>query len=367
MDFSVIFQLRTKKFWWMDVIFYFVISLFIATILCYVIFLVKNSMQRKDIEKEILALQTVGTPQQKQYEQEVITYQRKINDFSGLLKSHEFASNVFAFMQQQTMPNVWFKQFGLDAKNDTVRVSGEADSMDTFSRQVAVLEKSKYVKSVGTLNPSLGESARVQFDLGLSLDQGIFSYLAIASPILQTNAPATGTQGPQEEEIPATPAEEPIEPGESNAAAGPATGTGAVTGIISSEKLITAFHLLLNPEVAGVVDQTGYNITINVPFGTDVKNLTPAIIFSPGATVTPASNVSQNFTNPVVYRVVAQDGSVQTYTVKVIIDEPAQVKEIPSKSGSVAMIIVLLVGIVAVAAGIFLFFWRRNRIKKTKL
>ena len=40
MDFSVIFQLRTKKFWWMDVIFYFVIYLLIATVLCYFIFLI---------------------------------------------------------------------------------------------------------------------------------------------------------------------------------------------------------------------------------------------------------------------------------------------------------------------------------------
>ena len=53
MDFSVIFQLRTKKFWWMDVIFYFVISLLIATLFCYVIFLTKNNFQREDIKKEV--------------------------------------------------------------------------------------------------------------------------------------------------------------------------------------------------------------------------------------------------------------------------------------------------------------------------
>jgi len=56
MDFSTIFQLRTKKFWWMDVIFYFVISLLIATALCYVIFLIKDNLLRQDIKKETAAL-----------------------------------------------------------------------------------------------------------------------------------------------------------------------------------------------------------------------------------------------------------------------------------------------------------------------
>ena len=148
MDFSVIFQLRTKKFWWMDVIFYFVISLLIATVFCYIIFLTKNSFQREDIKKEIAALQTVGTDQQKEYEKEVISYQGKINDFSNLLKNHEFASNVFAFIQTQTMPNVWFSQFNLDEKNNGVQLSGEADDIDALSRQVATFEKNKYVENI---------------------------------------------------------------------------------------------------------------------------------------------------------------------------------------------------------------------------
>ncbi|MCX6722702.1 MAG: hypothetical protein NT094_01375, partial [Candidatus Staskawiczbacteria bacterium] len=104
MDFSVIFQLRTKKFWWMDVIFYFVIALLMATIFCYIIFLTKNNFQREDIKEQDAALQTVGTYQQKEYEKNVISYRNKINDFNSLFKNHEFASNVFGFMRAQTMP-----------------------------------------------------------------------------------------------------------------------------------------------------------------------------------------------------------------------------------------------------------------------
>lgn len=190
MDFLAVFQTRTKKFWWMDVIFYFVMSLLVATVLCYLIFLVKNNFQRSDIQKEILALQTVGTDQQRQQETEVIKYRSKISDFANLLKNHEFASNVFAFMEKQTMPNIWFKQFSLDEKNNGVQLSGEAESLDTFSRQVDNFERNEYVKSIGTLNSSLGGSARVAFNINLVLDKKIFGYISSLPPIAETVTPA---------------------------------------------------------------------------------------------------------------------------------------------------------------------------------
>ncbi|MCX6720938.1 MAG: hypothetical protein NTW11_03995 [Candidatus Staskawiczbacteria bacterium] len=176
MNFSAIFQIRTKKFWWMDVILYFVISLLVATLVCYVIFLTKNSLQEQEINNQIKALQTMGTDQQKEREKEVINYQSKISNFSGLLKNHEFASNVFVFMEAQTLPNVWFKQFSLDAKGNAVQLSGESDDMGALSRQVSVFEKNKYVKSIGALNSSIGELSRIQFNINLVLDKSIFSY-----------------------------------------------------------------------------------------------------------------------------------------------------------------------------------------------
>ena len=47
MSFSELLQVKDKKVWWLDVIFYFVVSLAIATVFCYLIFLVKNNIQRK--------------------------------------------------------------------------------------------------------------------------------------------------------------------------------------------------------------------------------------------------------------------------------------------------------------------------------
>ena len=73
---------------------------------------------------------------------------------------------------------------------------------------------------------------------------------------------------------------------------------------------------------------TGTNITLNVPFGTDVTALKPSIEVSPFATVSPQSDTAQNFTNPVQYIVTAQNGGTQTYTVTVkVADKPTDPPE----------------------------------------
>ena len=348
MDFSVIFQLRTKKFWWMDVIFYFVISLFVATVLCYLIFLTKNSFQRQDIQKEDAALQTVGTDQQKGYEKNVIDYRNRITDFAELFKNHKFASNVFAFIQDQTLSNIWFGQFTFDEKNNQANLTGESDDMDAFARQVAILESEnnkKYVKSIGTLNSTLGTSARVGFNISLTLDDNIFNYISSKALISQTTSPSEQQlvqQGANEQQNPET-----------------------QQGAQSIEKLITSFHLLLNPEVIGSVDETNYNIALNVPYGTDVKTLIPSIVISTGAAVSPASGVVQDFTNPVTYVVTAQDGSTQNYQVKVTVAAKPVVKK-SSPLGLIALIFVILIVIVALAAVIIILIRRRNLSRRNK-
>lgn len=322
-------------------IFYFVISLLIATIFCYVIFLVKNSFLRQDIEKQIEALKTVGTEQQRADEREVIIYKKKINDFATLLQNHHFSSNVFAFMQQETMPNIWFKQFSMNQKSSTVQLSGEADDLDAISRQVAVFERSRYIKNFGTLTTSLGTTARSGFSVNLSLNENIFNYLAI-EPLF----------GESEEPEP----EEGNPPPENN-------GPEASPGAENDAKFILSFRLPLNPEVVGVLDHTNYTVTLAVPYETDVANLEPTILVSPGATVSPASKIEQNFAGPIIYTVTAQDGSTQDYTARVIVGLPPAERE-TSQAGAFGLIIIVFCFIIILVLAVVLLILRKRKKQK---
>ncbi len=62
---------------------------------------------------------------------------------------------------------------------------------------------------------------------------------------------------------------------------------------------------------------SGTSISMSVPAGTNVTNLAPSYTVSPSATGIPSSGSSRNFTSPQTYKITAQDGSTQDYTVTV--------------------------------------------------
>lgn len=83
---------------------------------------------------------------------------------------------------------------------------------------------------------------------------------------------------------------------------------------------ITSFSF---PAQIGGTNFNGTTIAIIMPYGTDLRALSPVIELSPNATVLPSSGVSKNFSSPVEYTVTAQNGiTKKQYTVVVSIEKP---------------------------------------------
>jgi hypothetical protein len=106
-----------------------------------------------------------------------------------------------------------------------------------------------------------------------------------------------------------------------NATAGPdvnmdSTKDGAAGGWL--EISISSFSFA-NPPAIGVIN--GTNISITVPYDTNLNMLVPEIIHT-GVSVSPASGTAQNFSSPVTYTVTAEYGSTADYIVTVTVEEP---------------------------------------------
>jgi hypothetical protein len=95
--------------------------------------------------------------------------------------------------------------------------------------------------------------------------------------------------------------------------------TVTVTKTPSSSKDLTRFDF---PGVAGSETVIGavpgadgsYPVSVFVPAGTDLGNLSPDIVYS-GISIGPESGVPQDFNGPQTYTITAEDGSTKTYTV----------------------------------------------------
>jgi len=102
--------------------------------------------------------------------------------------------------------------------------------------------------------------------------------------------------------------------------------------------LITQFDFS-TPSTIGTINNTNHTITLSVPNGTNVTSLSPTIAVSTGATISPLSGAPQDFTNPVVYTVTAQDtATTQNYTVTVTILPPTTytITAIAGANGSIS-------------------------------
>ena len=91
----------------------------------------------------------------------------------------------------------------------------------------------------------------------------------------------------------------------------------AVVHDADNEKSILSFTI---DGVEGEIDEVAKTVTLFMPEGTDITELVPTIEVSEGATVSPASGEAQDFTNPVTYTVMAQNGTTAEYTVSVFVE-----------------------------------------------
>jgi hypothetical protein len=91
---------------------------------------------------------------------------------------------------------------------------------------------------------------------------------------------------------------------------------GTVLPVKSNKNEIISFSLDQQTKLADI-NTTGHTVSIEVSSETDISNLSPTIEVSPKATINPSSNVAHDFTNPLVYTVVSEDGTSQEWTVTV--------------------------------------------------
>jgi hypothetical protein len=91
------------------------------------------------------------------------------------------------------------------------------------------------------------------------------------------------------------------------------TWTVTVKVILNPDAAITGFSFA-SPQAEGIIDPAG-TVSVIVPYGTDVTNLTPTITVPSGATISPGG--ARNFTGPVTYTVTPAEGDAETWTVTV--------------------------------------------------
>lgn len=121
---------------------------------------------------------------------------------------------------------------------------------------------------------------------------------------------------------------------------GTTTKTWTVTvNVLSASNAAEIVSFDIPTQASSTINTGLATVDIIMPMGTDVTALIPSITISAGATISPLTGVVQDFTNPVIYTVTAEDGTtIKTWTVTVTLQLSALAEiltfDIPSQVSS---------------------------------
>ncbi|MEK7124547.1 MAG: hypothetical protein AAB877_02600 [Patescibacteria group bacterium] len=173
-----------KKSWWTDAVFYFFWGLLAAILIFYAIFAYKAYRQRIEINNLDGKIIAYSTDRQKEQERIVFEYRKKVDDFAVIIAQHKITSNILDFMEKNTLPNVWFLTFSMSQPanlSSQMNLSGEAENMESLTKQYNVFERDKEnVTSLSGLNSTLGLEGKAKFNFNLSLSQKLLNYVPSA-------------------------------------------------------------------------------------------------------------------------------------------------------------------------------------------
>jgi hypothetical protein len=160
---------------WLDILFYLSVGLLIFVLISY--FLVSQSIKASLKSQEELDAQLAdSTSKSAKLKNEILTYQKKIKDFSGIIGEHAESSNIFSFIEKQCHPRVWFSGFEYNTKDIKVIVTGEAQSFQSLGQQMLIFRAEDMISSASLYKVSMEKGGKIGFEISISFAPSIIVF-----------------------------------------------------------------------------------------------------------------------------------------------------------------------------------------------
>lgn len=128
----------------------------------------------------------------KEKEDEILIFQKRISDFSTLILDHKDVSAMFSFIDENTIPTVWFNSFSYDREEKGLFVvEGRAGSFFLIEQQIVVFRNQDLVEDARLRTVAIdAEEGFIEFSLDVFLGPEAFAFKEEIEPILETETPS---------------------------------------------------------------------------------------------------------------------------------------------------------------------------------
>ena len=144
----------------------------------------KLTREISEIEKSLQK-----SPSEKNLEDGIFSYQRKLEDINPLLSNHKAVVNLFNNLGKNIHPKAWLQKFKLNMDEKTIYVFGSTDTFEILGQQILIFEKQEFIKNTNIDRVSIGKDGKINFELQIIFDPKIFAPLEILQPEGQSTSP----------------------------------------------------------------------------------------------------------------------------------------------------------------------------------
>lgn len=127
--------------------------------------------EKLNIEASILSLDSNTLNQDTQAQ--VGDIQKRLSDFSFILKAHQYPSYFFDFVRSFCHKKVQYTEVSLDTKTAQANLVGSADNFQALGEQLLILNENPNVLSSEVTGINLQKEGKVSFNLSLKFAPGI--------------------------------------------------------------------------------------------------------------------------------------------------------------------------------------------------
>lgn len=161
---------------WLEILFYASIAVLLISLLIY--FILNDSMKKSsallsNLEREITQART---PEKMALEQDILGYQRKIDDFSFFFKSHTSLLNFYSMLENVCHPKVQFTDMRLEPEKSQAVLSGRAENFEAVGQQINIFQQQPFIEKVDLTNLILTEEQGEEFVLTIFIKPELFQF-----------------------------------------------------------------------------------------------------------------------------------------------------------------------------------------------
>jgi hypothetical protein len=139
------------------------------------------SYSSQKMEEEVVVLEEdlakQKTPQQAILEQEVLSNQRRMQDFPVMLSAHRVGSEFFRKLESLMHPNIVLSEVKASPVVGDATIAGTADNFESLAQQLAIFSEAEgFANSIDLSKMILNSEGRVDFAFSISLEPQLLSF-----------------------------------------------------------------------------------------------------------------------------------------------------------------------------------------------